>query len=259
VVYRLAGQKIQFWGEHSILWESVLWSLLCEEIYYFVYPILRYVRWRVGSIFLIPPAMALSVALAASQPKAVSFHELGPIKTALILYPVWLLGCVLAEQVERIPAIEDRSRITFWRLFAWFACWAVLMLHFHSAIHYVQTCMFFGVVAYFWVKNEIAQGKCAAPPMGRFLELFPILDACARICSLQALKSPVLGLPARLDRYDGLRLRVSYVFYLLVEGPSHQLARRTTVTVKRGVVQRLAEADPNAEVGPSGEAMEPTT
>ncbi len=43
-VYRFVGQRFVFWGEHSILWQSPLWSLLCEEIYYAVYPLLRRLR-----------------------------------------------------------------------------------------------------------------------------------------------------------------------------------------------------------------------
>src|SRR6201992_3926321 len=35
-------------GRDSILWKSVLWSLVCEEIYYAVYPMLRAIRFRVG-------------------------------------------------------------------------------------------------------------------------------------------------------------------------------------------------------------------
>ena len=40
-IYRSVGQQFVFWGEHSILWQSPLWSLLCEEIYYALYPLLR--------------------------------------------------------------------------------------------------------------------------------------------------------------------------------------------------------------------------
>jgi peptidoglycan/LPS O-acetylase OafA/YrhL len=232
-VYWLVGQKIQFWGEHSILWESVLWSLLCEEIYYFVYPLLLYVRQKYNWLVIIAPLMLLSVILGATKPNAESFHDFGPLKTAMMLYPVWLLGCVLAEQVERPSVLPSKKRIVGWRLLAWFGCWAVCILHFHSPIRNMQTSMWFGVIAYFWIKNEIAYGNATSPPKwmawagawsySLYLMHGPALEI------LRRLQLPYLGPLVNWILTMAFVCFYSYVFYLLIERPSHQFARRIRV------------------------------
>lgn len=242
IIYWTVGEKIRFLGQHSILWESVMWSLLCEEIYYFIYPLLLYLRQRFGWVVIITPLMVLSVALSATQPKAESFHDFGPFKTAAVLYPVWLLGCVLAEEVDRLPAFQSRRRILGWRLFAWFGCWVVCILHFHSPIRYMQTCMWFGVLAYFWVRNEIAYGKLTSPPRwmvwaGAWSYSLYLLHGPA-LQTLRRLNLPFLG-PLMNWVITMIFVCVySYVFYLLVERPSHQLARK--IRVLEGLQQSLA-------------------
>jgi peptidoglycan/LPS O-acetylase OafA/YrhL len=54
VIYRKLGARLTFWGEPSILCEPPLWSLACEEIYYALYPFLRWARNRIGWKFLLP-------------------------------------------------------------------------------------------------------------------------------------------------------------------------------------------------------------
>src|SRR5258706_13926763 len=44
-----------------------------------------------------------------------------------------------------------------------FASWSVEMLHFKAGIPYTQTMIWFGVMAYLWVKEEIAYGKHRQP------------------------------------------------------------------------------------------------
>ena len=48
VIYRFLVGPFQIFGLHSILWDSVLWSVLCEEIYYFLYPVVLETRKRYG-------------------------------------------------------------------------------------------------------------------------------------------------------------------------------------------------------------------
>ncbi len=245
-VYRSLGDKKGFWGEHSILWESPLWSLACEEIYYALYPLLRHLRNRFGWKRLLPPIFAAGALMAATHLDAVNFHVFGPFGTALILLPVWLLGSVLAEQSAGLPAITSAARIYFWRVLIWLGCWSAEMLHFKTKIHFPQTMLWFGVLAYFWVKNEIAYGKHRAP--NRHL-----VAAGAWSYSLYLLHAQGMGLFWRLPiPYLGYfvswfaaifsSLGLSYIFYLLVERPSHRLARR--LSVARELPSPLRAPDP---------------
>ena len=230
-VYRFVGQRFVFWGEHSILWQSPLWSLLCEEMYYAVYPLLRRIRRVISWPRVILAAFVVSVGVAATRVHAVSWHDLGALKTAVILLPVWLLGCLLAEEVEALPALGDNAwwRIWAWRVAAWFASWVAEMLHFKAHVSLTQTMAWFGLIAYFWVRNEIAYGK--RHPPSRVLAWAGLWSYSLYLVHAQAtgiwswLRVPNVG--PRLT-WCGVILGCllgAYVFYLVVERPSHRLAR----------------------------------
>jgi peptidoglycan/LPS O-acetylase OafA/YrhL len=97
--------------------------------------------------------------------RALSRHDFGPLGTAAILLPAWLLGCLLAEEADSLQAPRANAwwRIWIWRVGAWFASWLSEMLHFKAHLPLTQTMAWFGVIAYFWVKNEIAWSKTRAP------------------------------------------------------------------------------------------------
>jgi len=247
-VYRLDGQKLTFLGEHSILWESPLWSLACEEIYYAAYPLLRVIRRRVGWKVLLPVVFAAGTITAATHPHSLSWHDFGPLGTSLILLPVWLLGCLLAEQADSIPVMDSNLRIWLWRFLIWLGCWTTEMLHFKVGVPYTQTMIWFGLLAYFWVKNEIAYGKHSTP--NRYL-----VSAGAWSYSLYLVHAPGMGFYWRLPvpnlgyLFNWIAtmlssLGFSYIFYLLVERPSHNLARKITVA---GATRRVASEGPASQ------------
>ena len=235
VVYRLSGEKLRFWGEHSILWESPLWSLLCEEIYYAAYPLLRIFRRRAGWKVMFPLFFAVSVGIAARHFHSVGWHDFGPLGTALILLPVWLLGCLLAEQSDQLVAMDSTRRIWLWRFGIWLASWISEMLHFKGGLPYTQTMVWFGVLAYFWVKNELEYSKRHAPNAH-------LAAAGAWSYSLYLVHFQGMGLYWRLGLSPGYifqwvltmasSLGFSYGFYRLVEKPSHQLARKVRLRQK---------------------------
>jgi peptidoglycan/LPS O-acetylase OafA/YrhL len=245
IIYRLLGWHLTFWGEHSVLWESPLWSLACEEIYYALYPLLRWTRNGVGWKFLLPSAFVIGVGIAAIHPHAANWHLFGPFGTAMLLLPVWLLGCLLAEQAEGLSVQKPLLSIWFWRFLAWLGCWVSEMMHFKLGISYTQTMVWFGVLAYVWVRQEIAHGKTHPP--NRVL-----VAAGAWSYSLYLMHAPggglflSLKLPSAGKILDWLlviasSLLFSYTFYLLVEKPSHALARKIKVRGARNVANRNEE------------------
>jgi peptidoglycan/LPS O-acetylase OafA/YrhL len=244
VIYRSLGGPLTLWGEHSILWESPLWSLACEEIYYAFYPLLRWLRNQIGWKFLLLGSFVLGVSTSATHLHAVNFHIFGPLGTAVILLPVWLLGCLLAEEAASSSLTGPSSSIWLWRFLAWFGCWASEMLHFKTGVHFTQTMVWFGVLSYFWVRQEIIHGRTHPP--NRFLVM-----AGAWSYSLYLMHATGGGLFESLHLniwplpkwflVMGSSLLFSYVFYLVVERPSHKLARKIKVHGPR----RLG--DPNEE------------
>jgi len=233
-VYRMAGDKLTIWGEHSILWESPLWSLACEEIYYAAYPLLRMLRKRFGWKLLLPVSFVAGTVTAATHVHSVTWHDFGPFGTSLILLPVWLLGCILAEQAEKIPPMDSAARIWLWRFGIWLGCWTAEMLHFKGGVPYTQTMLWFGVLAYFWVKAEMAYSRNHAPSRtlvaaGAWSYSLYLVHAQG-VWVFWKLHIPNLGYILNWSATMTCSLGLAYIFYLLVERPSHLFARKISLS-----------------------------
>jgi peptidoglycan/LPS O-acetylase OafA/YrhL len=222
------------YGEKSPWWESVLWSLLCEEIYYAAYPAMLWFRRRFGWAWLLAPAYAASFAITLTHTHWPNWLAFGPIYTTIALYPVWLLGCVLAEQSDALKPFSSRATIWAFRFGIWFCAWLCLALNFRTAVLYPQTMAIFGTLAYFWIRKELAFRAPANDPQ----RVTRLLAACgAWSYSLYLMHIPMSMLYARLvgarlgpmSNWFALKLFVlasAFCFYLAVERPSHRLARR---------------------------------
>jgi peptidoglycan/LPS O-acetylase OafA/YrhL len=230
VFSRLVGMRLIFWGERSVLRESPLWSLAREEIYYPMYPLLRWSRNKLGWKILLPASFALSVPIAATHPHAENWDVFGPFGAAIMLLPVWLLGCLLAEQGEPLTEAKPLFGIWFWRVLAWQA---------GSRKWRTSSCTsptrkpWFGVLPYFWVRKEIAHGKTHPP--NRLLVAAGAWSYSLYLTHAQGgglLESLKLPSPGRLpDRFLVMAssLIFAFAFYILIERPSHRLARKIKV------------------------------
>jgi peptidoglycan/LPS O-acetylase OafA/YrhL len=236
LISRLTGNHQSIVGEHSILWNSVLWSLACEEIYYAVYPLARSLRMRFGWAMLLGSTFVVGAILAATRPDALDGSALGTLEVAVILFPVWLLGCVLAEQSDKIPALDSTWAIWRWRFLAWFGSWFCEMIHFKMGVSVPQAMLLFGLLAYLWIKKEIAYSKHHQP--------WPLLASAGLWSySLYLMHVPAMALLRKLPLPSfgyvldwcfsiAFIMVISYLFYLSVEKPSHRLARRIMVTAR---------------------------
>ncbi len=222
---------------------SVIWSLIAEVIYYTIYPILIYlknrVRWRgiVGGAFIAAYAIVLGHPALAIK----GFYPLfGWQLTWVLGLPCWLLGCILAERLPRThqdnqDQTPSTPAIWLWRFGVWLASCIAQFLQFHQHGKYVHfgyslTLDLFAILVYYWLHEEISYFEFHPP--------FEWLErAGAASYSLYLVHPLVVGLLESRTGFLGHGLfgwltavcgivLTSAIFYLLVERPSHLLARR---------------------------------
>lgn len=221
-------------GRDGILWNSTLWSLLCEEIYYAVYPLLLFAARRLGiKWILFASVFPCILALWITYP-AVEWTDLGVFGTTIVLAPVWLSGAVLAEEAfNRKIAPVSVTALVAWRVGAWIVMWLALVLHFHLGFHQTASSVLIGIFAYFWLRAELSRGGDARPA--------PALVWLGAWSYSLYLTHPLVVLAVSkqgLDRLESVTtwticmaavILASYVFFLLIEAPSHRFARRISL------------------------------
>ena len=220
-------------GSNSILWASVLWSIVCEEIYYAIYPILNRIFLVFSWAVILGLAFASSIIVIWTNFPAADWQTIGIVATTLTLFPVWLLGCHLAEQVSSLKLEYSTGRIWLWRFGAWFTMWAALVLHFHTLLHQTINGVFVGVIYYFWIRAEIAYYKRRTPWRllvwgGNWSYSLYLIHPLA--ISL-LMRHDSLIFQSNLGWVFGMIfiLSSSYAFYFLIERPSHKFARRVAL------------------------------
>ncbi len=228
----------------SLFQDSILWSLVCEEIYYTIYPVLLWARARVGWPALIVAGFAGAFGVVALDwPTQPLYALYGWQLNWLVGLPCWLLGAHLAESLDLAQAVAHapgRAALWAWRLGALVVgSMGTNVLWFHSPVRvpYPISLDLFALYAFFWLRAEIrraeAFGAGRIEPLGAFSYSMYLVHVQA--LALFALW-PAAG---SLNAFAAWLLRVSWViafswmFYRLVEKPAHQLARRFQQRVVR--------------------------
>ncbi|GAA2081915.1 acyltransferase family protein [Microbacterium hatanonis] len=227
------GRPVTDWDWNN----TVLWSVICELIYYTMYPALR--RLRVS--FLNQTFVAFGVAAAlgiAGWPVVESSGEdyvVFGYFTFLLGLPAWLAGCALAERRERFrvltPAAMWAMRVAIFALSVIFRA-----IKFHGepyvgvgasnvyllTVLALPTTIWLGFEAKYYAERTnrsvrlLDRGGAASYSL--YLVHTLALTALANVLVLGDIGSFVIyGLATTLG---------TIVFYWMVERPSHLLARR---------------------------------
>lgn len=225
VIARLIG--------HDLLrfYRAILWSLIAELIYYSLYPMLRSLWRKFGWKATFITAYSLSAATLLRKPDALNFHEFGPQLTWLVGLPAWLLGCFLAETWDRKHRGPEHP-VWVWRLLVIGLGCVASALRFHFGIGYPITLTLLGPVLCEWLRMELQHYSRHAPiPAfewgGRFSYSIYLVHgvAIAMLVLLDASLVKNNSAAASIVRL-GFALTLSYIFFRIVERPSHALARR---------------------------------
>jgi peptidoglycan/LPS O-acetylase OafA/YrhL len=214
----------------------ILWSLLCEEIYYFIYPLLLRLRDLLGWRGLMSFAWLASFFAILTNPAAKEYHNLGVALTWVLGLPCWLLGARMAERLDTFYSRPISTlQIWLWRGGIWGLTVVVSVLRFHTIVGFPWTLNAFAIVATMWLEREIAycRGMKGVPVLER------LGDASYSVYLTHMHGAMLAGLVIALHKPSSWWLTIvvtvlfSSVFYWAVERPSHQLARRFS--------QKLAE------------------
>jgi peptidoglycan/LPS O-acetylase OafA/YrhL len=217
--------------------KTVTWSLFCELIYYALYPLLLKINISWKTKFIISWLIAAVIIgigsshdiLALIKQSNSSYHgyywQLGNYVTWIIGLPCWLLGVLIAENIDQLKTLT-LTKVIMYRLLIFFISCFCCIAKFHLHFSYILSMNLFALLLYKWIETEIIYYKNNPPnftleKLGKFsYSLYlchPLtLVLLKRVMILNSLTYPVFIL---------LTVLTAYIFYLLIERPSHQLSR----------------------------------
>jgi len=165
-----------------------------------------------------------------------NYPAYGAFLNSVLGYPCWLLGALLAEQIDSWLAAETPGRLTLWRWrFGTIALATFLSaLRFHTPLTYPWTLNLFALYVFAWLRVEIrfANARGANRTLeaaGAFSYSIYLTHLFANAVWLRnshwlswAEACPTLSWAFQV----AFILLVSYASYRLVEKPSHVMARQ---------------------------------
>ncbi|WP_077145819.1 acyltransferase [Sphingopyxis sp. KK2] len=210
---------------------TVLWSLICELIYYFLYPFLVRFNGRMH----IPLAISCVVTLLIYYFYTDVFVENRNYRafgygTFLVGFPCWLAGCWLAENLHRFRRISDlRMNLMRVGIFALAVVFKLAKTQLVSLGIFTSAAFLLNIYAIFatiWLGFELMQMLDRTKPA-----MFDRMGL--------ATFSLYLVHPVAMRWFDGgdhgilslllyfvVTAIMTYIFYLLCERPSHRLAHK---------------------------------
>jgi peptidoglycan/LPS O-acetylase OafA/YrhL len=219
---------------------SVIWSLICEVIFYLLYPlVLRNIK-NLDQIILFAFIISYIVSILFSQNSIIyngDFHRNGYYITWMVGFPVWLLGVKLATRLK----LNNIKTITFfqlnlYRIAVCFTASICSVLRFHFSISYVFTLPIFALLAFFWIEKEIIYYK--GKKENRILEYGGLMSY-----SIYLVHGYSFFIVKQLSNENTLSnnwilcvvvillsLFLSWLYYLVIEKPSHKFCRSLKVT-----------------------------
>lgn len=218
----------------TLFQDSILWSVLAEMIYYGLYPLLRQIRACFDSwLWMVVGAFAASFAIVAIvDPAATRYPAFGPSLNWAIGLPCWMLGCMVAEYVSAGSAGKKKPAFSIWtwRILVLSAMWACSVITHLSPVGPPWVLNAFSILVALWLVEEIAQHD-SSPSDG----IMKAGSECSY--SLYLIHMPAFILIQRhlalnVTHWTGwlamqaLVFAACYLFYRLIERPSHWLARR---------------------------------
>ncbi len=184
---------------------------------------------RIGALRFTILAFGVSFALSMVNFDKVYAWEFG-WNAWIIGLPTWLLGCLLAEKIRTGLFTSVHNSVLLWRVGGALISTGALLLVFHSPVRvgYNITLNLFAIYAFFWIRAELIRYTKRGP--WRIFEWMGIWSyslylihnmVIAGLKAQHLIVNPILFWGLQVTAIMG----TSYLFYLVIEMPSHLLAR----------------------------------
>jgi peptidoglycan/LPS O-acetylase OafA/YrhL len=225
---------------YTLMNTSILWSLICEMIYYILYPGLLVLQRKYGWKPLLALAYVLAYAVVATKPGADKYDSYGDLLNWIVGLPVWLLGCMLAQKVDRLPD-HNAHNIWLYRVAVILAGSLAIVLRWNLhrvSIGFPWTLNLFALLVYVWLPQEIIYFRLHQPlgwleAAGAWSYSLYLMHLPGGFFAMHLGVYQQLNPIARNLMLHSFALLFGYTFYRLVERPSHQLAIKLGNLAKR--------------------------
>jgi peptidoglycan/LPS O-acetylase OafA/YrhL len=238
-----------------------IWTLYCEALYYFAYPIIIFFvnTKKIGRFILFTSLISFAFILYWSSDRGMYFQEIGGNsffcwKPALLAFPCWLSGLLLAERIRAFN-IDNFivSNLLRWRIGALLLSTLIFPLyrvglHLHITTKPIIgllftsqfTLLLFGIYAFFWIEKEMLSMNFSNNRPSPILEKLGTASY-----SLYLIHISAIWLFSQIDTKYFLGYLINWlllfafvhamalIFYILVEQPSHQFAKVCSNTIKK--------------------------
>ena len=215
---------------------GVFWSLYAELIYYTLYPLILTFKKYISLFKLIMIFYVIGLLLILFIPfkNTGSYVDLGNSLTWVIGLPCWLTGVLLAEQVRKQTKNVTLVRLMFQRSLSFGITILMMVAHFHLYLSNMLLLNLLLIPYDYWLRDEIDYYKVNTP--NRYLEKAGKWSYSLYICHPLLLIFIIIN-----NLIDSTNLWLywttvtscafifSYVFYLLIEKPTHKLAQKINI------------------------------
>lgn len=230
IVLKLYGKK------HSPFTNFVGWSIMCELIYYIIYPFIFYFLRFINLYLLLILSLSLSFYWVWSvNPYAFMYPSYGILGNAILGLPCFIIGMVLAtiSKRERYMFLKNIFLVRILIFLLSNLCFSFML---HLKVGFPWTLNIFALFAFLWLNHEILHYKSKLP--AKLVE-----HAGKWSYSLYLVHGLILVLYKGYDikPYNStlewiflliIILTASYAYYLIVEKPSLILAKRISLLMQ---------------------------
>ena len=218
--------------ETSFFYSLVGWSIICEIVYYFVYPFARTIintkEKLLLTLFL--SYSPTSIALFVFPIDLVNYPAVGGIYVIFLGLPCWILGVILCYFVlDNKKKSPSYIKLLFFRFFTFSFAFLTHILALQKLVGHPFTLNFFAIISFFWLKNEInfyanKEKKNTLESLGRtsysiyLMHSFPFYFI--NTTEFQIFQE------YKFFTYWALLIFLTFLFYFIIEKPSHQFSRK---------------------------------